>query len=476
MDRLSSPTIAVDEAASTPPQTSILSAIWQRDRVLLGLVLIAALLGLIYNGVILLGKGADEPRHMAYVQLLLNEHQFPFLEPDPSNPSRMREHAGAHTLHPPLYYLILLPVYALTRGLGENTAWHLTRLVSLLLCLATLPLIYQMAQVVGQRSTTFARLGVAQVALLPIFGMTAGTINNDSATFFAVTLFLWLLAVKYPRDHSLKSALILGICFGLGALCKATSLICDGAALVVYLLVQDGWRKAITSPRPWLRFAIVVLCVVVIAGPWYGRNLLMYHKMTPIEAGYSTTDLKWLPSTSMGLLVVLLHPNFPPLFASANWSIFYTMWSQKDWIPEGLRTPVYVALAAYCVLAIVGLILLKVRRQQAQQDAVEIADAGYNTQQVIPTSLWSSFAAFAFNWLACLAMALFVHWGWAEGGRYLLPSLCGLSLLLAWGWSGLMGLNRLPSVLAVWCVGLIGLNCVTIYWLLHYLNPTFGNS
>ncbi len=89
-------------------------------------------------------------------------------------------------------------------------------------------------------------------------------------------------------------------------------------------------------------------------------------------------------------------------------------------------------------------------------------------------ALWAPVAALFINWLACVTIALFEHWGWHEGGRYLLPSLGALSIVLALGWRGLLGAARLRFVFGVWCIAMVSLNAVAIYWLLTYLNPTFG--
>jgi len=455
---------------------------WYRDRWLISIMLGTMLLGLIYNFVILLGYGPDEPRHMRYVELLLNEHQLPYLEPDGS------EHAGAHTLHPPLYYAILLPFYALLRALPGAWEWHAVRLVSLAFCLATLPLIYQIAERAAGNDKRLARLAVAQVALLPIFAMTAGTINNDSATVFAVTLFLWLLAVKYPTDRSVKAAVVLGLCFGLGGLCKATTLICDGAAFVIYLLAQDG-RMTWRAGHAWKRLGIVLLLVAIIAGPWYLRNLNLYGQFTPIERGYSLADKqKLLPSLDHGLLIVVMHPNFPHIFFVTHWSLFVTTWFQKDWIPgfyPGLadplqppdwRTPVYLAFAAYCALAAVGFVRGRKGSRSTPQATLAPPDANEPDAHEAAARIarWSSAGAFAFSWLACIVIALFVHYGWASGGRYLLPSLSGLSIFLARGWQGILGASRLPALTVVWSIALIALNGGAIYWLLSFLNPTYG--
>jgi len=71
-------------------------------------------------------------------------------------------------------------------------------------------------------------------------------------------------------------------------------------------------------------------------------------------------------------------------------------------------------------------------------------------------------------------MALFKHWGWAEGGRYLLPALPGFSLFLARGWRGFAGERSLPVLCGIWIAAMLALNALAIYWLFSYLNPTFG--
>ncbi len=287
--------------------------------------------------------------------------------------------------------------------------------------------------------------------------MTEGAINNDSLTLLAVTFFLWLLTVKYPRDQSLRSAVVLGLCFGLGGLCKATALICDGAAFAVYLLAQEGVRAAIRSPRAWQRLAIVLLFVLLVSGPWYLRNLHLYGQFTPIPSGYS---LPALPKPSYGIVIMMFAPNFPAAFALANWGIFYSLWSQKDWIPLTVRLPIYLCLAAYCLLALAGLS----RRKWAKSASVP-ADR---------LAVWVPFSAFAWNWITCASIALFVHWGWAEGGRYLLPSVAGFSIPLALGWRGLVGEKHLGALTVGWTLCLLALNGLALYWLLTYLNPTFG--
>ncbi len=431
-----------------------------RDRALFALLLLAALLGLAYNAVILLGYGPDEPRHLAYVELLFREHTFPRLNPDGS------EYRGAHSSHPPLYYFLLLPFYAALHALPEPVMWHALRLVSLALCLLSLPLIAQIARRAGGGDRAFAVLVVAQIALLPLFGMTGGIVNNDSALLLAVSVFLWLLAVRYPDDEGFKSALVLGLCLGLGGLCKATAFLCDFAALAAYLLVQNGAR-GLRSPRPWLRLALALGTAAVLAGPWYARNHFLYGAWQPIPPGFAPSDMGWLPRAEYGPLMQIFHPNFPSLLGRATWGIFYSMWSQKDWIPPVVRLGVYLLFAAYCLAALAG----AARRKWAKTPPEGVPAPMGRAERI---ALWSSAAAFTAAAVACLQIALFVHWGQAEGGRYLLPALVGLSIPLARGWRGLVGARQLPALSLVWGAAMLSLNGAAFYWLLHYLNPTFG--
>ena len=449
-----------------------------RDRWFLVICVLALVLGIFYNSTLLLAHDVDEARHMNYIKLLLDEQKLPYI----ISTQPYEEYAGAHAFHPPLYYLVLLPFYAVLRGLPGDMAWHIVRGLSFLICLAGLPMIYQIAQRVGgslwsqlkgdnedqQAATIFARLAVAQVALIPMFGMTANMINNDSACFLAVTLFVWLLVVKYPEDRSLKSALILGIVWGLGCLTKSTALLCNGVAFFIYLLMQEG-RGVLVSARAWQRLGLAVAGVVVIAGWWHVRSFQLYGSFMPLPPSMPTP---YLPSPEQGKLVMMMHDNFPFLFSFANWSMFTTLWSQKDWLPMPVRYPIYWLLALYTGVALIGLGIRWFKHKKADKPVA--LEAGTSQLVAKRMALWTTSVMFAVNWFTVLQVALFWHWGWADGGRYLLPSFCGLSLLLAYGWGSLLKPSGLKAVTALWIVAMLAVNVTALYWLITYLNPTFG--
>jgi hypothetical protein len=88
--------------------------------------------------------------------------------------------------------------------------------------------------------------------------------------------------------------------------------------------------------------------------------------------------------------------------------------------------------------------------------------------------LWPCYGAFLFTWLTVLQVALFMHWGWSEGGRYLFPAFIGFSLFLARGYLRLLGEKGTQLLTLSWFSLGISLNALSLWWLLSYLNPTFG--
>lgn len=461
---------------SSPSNSSLFAPF--RDRWFLVICVLVLVLGIFYNSTLLLAHDVDEARHMNYIKLLLDEHKLPYI----ISTQPYEEYAGAHAFHPPLYYLVLLPFYAVLRGLPGDMAWHVLRGLSFLICLAGLPMIYQIAQRAGatvlgklkgetedeQGATVFARLVVAQIALIPMFGMTANMINNDSACFLAVTLFVWLLVVKYADDRSLKSAIILGIVWGLGCLTKSTALLCNGVAFLIYLVIQEG-RGVLVSARAWQRLGLALAAVVLVAGWWHVRSFQLYGSFMPLPPSMPTP---FLPNPEQGKLVMMMHDNFPFLFSMANWSMFTTLWSQKDWLPMPVRNPIYWLLALYTGVALVGLVVLWLKNKKTGEAiAVEVDGSGLVARRI---ALWATSIMFAVNWFTVLQVALFWHWGWADGGRYMLPSFCGLSLLLAYGWRGLIRTSGLKALTVAWIIAMVAVNATALYWLITYLNPTFG--
>ncbi len=432
------------------------------DRVLLIVCALAFLISLVFNAAMLPGFGPDEPRHFAYLRLLWEEQSLPrILSTQPYS-----EYRGAHAFHPPLYYLVLLPFYALVRGLSEGNAIHFLRFWSGLLCVASLPLLYDVAMVASGERKNVARATVATVAFVPMFALTAGTLNNDAGAFFGCSLFLWLLFWKWRGEFNIKRAVLLGLVLGLGGLTKATVLAVGAVALLVGLWV---WARNGSPKTNLARFALVTFLVGgLVVSPWHLRSMMLYKTWTPLP---ESAPWGQLPPPSTGKFLMAMHPNFPGVWAQSNFSLFYSVWGQRDWLGQraapftvfppplqGLQLALYLLLGALCSMALVGAFI---GRKNAKS----------NTEN--QSAFFACLAAFGALWLSVLQVALFWHQGWAEGGRYLFPALIGFALLLCSGWEKLLT-KRFGLFVRAWILFLLALDALCLLWLLVYLNPTYG--
>lgn len=184
------------------------------------------------------------------------------------------------SMHPPLYYLALTPVYLATRQLGWAAHLMSLRLASYLLAWAALVVgVWACATRAGwtgedgEAASRWAMLGIALwPALVPSWFPEMVRLGNDSLS----TLILaggWLVTARANGlAPSLGSALALGTLLAAGCLTKLYFLAVAVAFLGFWL--WRAWRAGGATALAWAarRLAVVPVVVVVVAGWWYVAN------------------------------------------------------------------------------------------------------------------------------------------------------------------------------------------------------------
>jgi len=413
-----------------------------------GLVAICATytaLAVAYNCIIPLGYGPDEPRHERYYQWILETHTLPANE----------EQTGAIAHHPPLYYLLCVPFYALLRPLGEVSR-HLIRLLSTGLGLAVIVMAYRLLREAFELRI-IALVGAACVAWLPHFQLMAAVINNDMLASVFGTATLLMAVLIACRGATLPRCLLAGAALGLGCLTK-NSVLPLGIVLVPALVLgvrppaeevaTDEASKAVRrSPTERLFMgALTILVAWLVTGGWWTvRFLLTYGRLD--------SDPAWP-------LAAWPDPSLTARVIRAVGGLYRSTWPLTSWIPPAGQWPVGVALALPSILACGGVVLLVARRWRAR----DLSGAS-----AVALPVLGALALYA----ALLQNAVFVNPGRFEGARYWLPAVAGYMgfwLPASWGlwrrgWPWLAGFGL---TLLMLCNGL------SIYWLVAYLNPTYG--
>jgi hypothetical protein len=317
-------------------------------------------------------------------------------------PERPREFAPGEgenwqLQHPPLYYLLMGPAYALTAGWSWINQLFALRALSYITAWAGLVIgitetFRYLAARRDQDATRFEPATVAAIMagwpfFVPMFFPEMARVGNDSLSLLLAGVS-WALLLRVlrsgdrPRDYAL-----LGGMLGLGLLTKAFFVpigagIAIFLALRIYLLHRDG-ASAETRSR-LIGLALTLVVAAILGAPWYLYKWLIYGAMSGsvdqilvdqsggVVAGleekfslYSlvrgiagivasfawagTWTLARLPEIFLGPLVLL-----PILVLGAYLvSLRHVPLSSPEWAPTFLVTPVVVGLVYHLLLRIV---------------------------------------------------------------------------------------------------------------------------
>lgn len=407
-----------------------------------------------YNALVPLGEGPDEPGHMRYVLFLAREHRLPVQHTDDTYGD---SDVAGEGHQPPLAYLLMLPAVlwlpaddihfdqranpafvwnggnepaAFIRTSREYwpwqgviLAWHMARGISSLFGVITLLLIWKAAQALINQSTIplrqrthVALLATMLVVFNPQFVFTSALVTNDTL-LAALSAAIFLVCItqysgkhrdrkeRKGSEHVFRHAVLLGLLFGLALLAK------QSAMLLVPLMLWSLWR---TAGAMWQHFTRLIFAwagtALLIAGWWYARNWYLYGDplgLQAFQATFATQPFAWHDPLAWGTALLQLHASF---WATFGWLSVY---------PPGWVIGVYTVLE---LVALAGL--------------VKLFAASYHHNHATLTTRLVRYVHVAL--LLCMAVAWTMSFAYTAGlvawqGRMLFPALVSIAFLLARG-------------------------------------------
>jgi len=302
---------------------------------------------------------------------------------------------------------------------GVNLALHIGRWLSLLLGCLTLWCTYRTAKLAfaaspigpGDRAkawplpTWLPLLVTAWTAAIPQFAFISASCSNDSMIIAtsAATLYWLARLVVTSQTRPIKGWEWVGLggLLGLAALSKLQGLGLiglAGGAILVIAWQQRSWRLLLTTALA------VGLPLVLVAGWWYARNVILYGDLFGISYllvnnGQRTDPVTWatLPGELRGLR--------------------YSFWGLFGWFNILLPTWIYGVLDGLSLLGLLGLV------GQALKGRGVTTPAGRLVRWLV--GLWCI--------LALLLLAYWIYRATGSQGRLLFNALGALVLLLVWG-------------------------------------------
>ena len=451
------------------------------------LLLAYVIVAVLYGAIIPIFETPDANGHYAYIHELTERRGFPVQ----GTPSGERV-TGYVASHPPLYYTLCAaltfwveddvdfqewawknPSHALghpgtvanknylIHTPAERFPWrgtpltmHIARLVSTALGLLPIVATYGIALELFSDRRWLALGAAALTAFNPMFVFIAARVSNDAAVAAFGSLVVWGAVRLAVRGLSRRGLVLLGVALGLAALSKLSGITLAPAVALALLFdsLRTWHHHSKIHPRQRLRLVIgrwslVVLTALAVSGWWFARNQILYGGLMGVDAWLShTATVRPEPIGFFDVIPQLegLEMSYWAIFGWFN--IFAAPWMYQFW---------WVLVR----MAVVGLVFVLLDQLTAHRFSR-------------PVQAGLMIVALAFL-LIFGSVWHFIMIVLGSQGRYLMPVVAAISILLMLGLSRLLPRRWTPGLATLLGGGHLALSlaCLFAFIMPAYATP-----
>ena len=407
---------------------------------------------------VLAGLGPDEKEYLLYVRALAETGRPPRITPEFRKSDN--EFVCYQAQHPPLFFLLSVPLWKLTSG---GAFWTLWRSVCVLMGALVILLSTKAALLAFPQNRLVEVLAAPSVGLVPIFGHLMGHVSNEPLAMVFGS-WAWLQVVQRARCGSVpttKEALLLGLALGLSLLSRLTGAVWCLMSAVVLVLV---FRKAALKPLV-LAFGLAFLCLA----PWLLDNFLSYGKplMRPFNNPLLANGATLVDYFSLsGIRPTDSPTTFTPVITLLFWSAtgWTPFWLIGRYLPGGMRGMEQNATYILVLDLVLGLALFE-NASQGRRGLVPRDPAAR-------ALLWGAGVGLGFMILVLFQQMFFVDWNVLQSsGRYTCAILPLTAVLFLAALTTLA--RRLPERGQLALAGVVGLGLLAASWHTTHLVAQF---
>lgn len=380
----------------------------------------------------------DEPAHYGYTRQIVEQGCCPV----------MRDELSYENHQPPLYYLLSVPVYAVSNG---NLI--ALRLYSVLLGLGAVIAGWATIRVLFPEQPWLAVGVAAFIAFLPQRLAMMGGFNNDSLTelLSGAALLTCALYVKVDQRELPRLGLGMGVLLGLIFLTKLTAY--PLAAVMLLAVVLRARRECWPLRLVLVNAARILVPALAMGGILWLRNLTIYG--WPDFLAQRAHDT--IATTQLSFA------QYIEQFGAGRWAqeilrvTFQSFWGQFGWMAVPFQEWVYVLLRLLTILCLAGAILAGIlwggELRPSQREALILF--GVALALILVAFLYYNLKFVQFQ------------------GRYLYPVLIPIALALVgglWAWVRLLFSQRaarmaalVPAVMLVFSAGMSAFAVYSLY-------------
>lgn len=184
--------------------------------------------------------------------------------------------------HPPLFYILSVPFYLISRGGGLLSEIYSLRFFNILLATGS---IYFTAlagrEVFGKN--VISLMPAILLSFYPQFSFMSSVINNDNLVFLFSNITIYLLLYQFNHRNRLPLSkryyIIFSLILGLGSITKYTFIPITLAGTLVTFFLHIRYLKNLKKTISCAFLSVFV--ALVVAAPWYVSNYLKYNTFFP---------------------------------------------------------------------------------------------------------------------------------------------------------------------------------------------------
>jgi 4-amino-4-deoxy-L-arabinose transferase-like glycosyltransferase len=233
------------------------------------------------QGIPVAGRSLDSADSLRVIKAspIATERTFPL----PATPSTQWGvvSEGYESWQPPLYYVLLTPVYWLGRAIGGVLgAIYALRIASLLMAVAAIPLVAFLARALLPERRAVWLLAPAFIAVLQIVNVQNSYVDNDGLTMVAGSACL--LALLASRgDLRIRKGVLFGAALAAAVLTKATLWALAPALIIAAVAYVVKRKPSFRSAATWAAAAGGTFAVIFL--PYLVFNLVQYHALSGVQ-------------------------------------------------------------------------------------------------------------------------------------------------------------------------------------------------
>jgi 4-amino-4-deoxy-L-arabinose transferase-like glycosyltransferase len=300
--------------------------------------------------------GHDEVSHFQYLRVLATEGRVPtwYTHTLPADLYEYHQYALGFddestsplytSLHPPLYFALMVPLYRLSSGMPPESIQYLLRCAAIPFGVLVVWLAYLIARAIFPHDAFLAVTVPAVVAFQPQISYEAAMVNNDIAAIAFYSWLLYLLVVTI-RDGACtaRRGVLIGCVAGLGLLTKGTTVMAFGLIPAAFWMARRDRRWTSVARAAATACAVALL----IVGPWWWFMTRTYGDPMAYSAlAVLQPDLTRNDATFLSLLV-------SGTFLIDRW---VETWGEFGWKMIHISGALTAALAVVGVTALIGLV------------------------------------------------------------------------------------------------------------------------